>query len=134
MVLEKVRSKSQRLIKSGNGSLLLRCNTFPKHEACCKSSAERNEVLHISLTPSVQLFLLSIEGLFTSASLPQQEPTGVCKMPPAAPQVPVKSCALLSSRFVKGFAGWNGLKEKTRYCSVLGELQDLYAQVPLVTC
>lgn len=81
---------------------------FPKHEASCKNSAERNEVTHTSLTLSLQMFLLSIEGLFISASLTQQGPTGVCKMPPAAPQVPVKGCALLSSRLVRGFAGCSG--------------------------
>lgn len=42
---------------------------FPKHEASCTNSAERNEAIHISLTPSIQLFLLSTEGLIISPSL-----------------------------------------------------------------
>jgi len=69
---------------------------FPKYEASCKSSAERNEVIYISLTLYIQLFLFSVELLFIVHHLAEQEPTGVCRMPPAATQVPVKSCALLS--------------------------------------
>lgn len=48
---------------------------FPKHEASCKNSAGRNEVIRISLTLSIQLFLFSVESLFIRASL---TPVGSC--------------------------------------------------------
>lgn len=111
---------------------------FPKYEASCKSSAERNEVIYISLTLYIQLFLFSIESLFISASLSWARAhwgmqNASCGYSSACEELCLaKWVQDFSEGLQAAVAFRNGLKKITRYSSVLRELQGFHAEVPLL--